>query len=372
MNHKSIFLGAFLVLAACGGASPPAAAPTPELTSARAEPASRSASPANAAPAQSAGEQGIEQWDKHFPEAARDLGVWVKNHPEAAKLFFEWDGQHTQQAYVFVAWTVGHPQSNIDGFVREHRGWEHFDTIAGEAPPRGRGVHGVVATSRQGSRGSHGSPWGARVGRRAPVRRRLAHGASTPLNVPPTARRARGKRLKPSCGLRPRGLPCRRCLEAPRQQLDEEIPHDTHAGDAHQVARHRRRPCWRRRRGSTRGRGSGRGRPTADRGCTAHFGSAARCRAPKRVCALGPPRARDVLTARVDADLKGSESPGRDLDVQDAHRSGERRHPSQHEEHVQVVPRDRGGHACKLAGMAAKCRLLPAQAPGHSHGVDAR
>lgn len=76
-----------------------------------------------------AGEEGIEVWSDHHPEASKELGIWVKNHPDAARKFFEWDANHPLKSQEFVIWTIRHPRKGIDAFVALHPGWPVFDEI---------------------------------------------------------------------------------------------------------------------------------------------------------------------------------------------------------------------------------------------------
>lgn len=72
---------------------------------------------------------GLERWQEHHREAARELGEWVRTHPEAAERFFDWDGHHTERSREFVWWAIEHPGEPIEAFTRTHRGWPEFDFI---------------------------------------------------------------------------------------------------------------------------------------------------------------------------------------------------------------------------------------------------
>ena len=74
--------------------------------------------------------RGLEAWQRHHPEASRELGDWVRAHPAAAERFFTWDGRHPARAKAFVTWAIAYPRLGIDAFVLEHRGWPIFDEIA--------------------------------------------------------------------------------------------------------------------------------------------------------------------------------------------------------------------------------------------------
>jgi len=74
-------------------------------------------------------EVGIEKWQEHHPEAAKDLGGWVQTNKDAAHKFFEWDSKHPERSKEFVHWTVDHPAEPIDAFAASHKGWPIFDEI---------------------------------------------------------------------------------------------------------------------------------------------------------------------------------------------------------------------------------------------------
>ena len=71
----------------------------------------------------------LAQWNSNHPDAARGLCAWVSQHREASRLFFQWDASHTENAHEFVSWSIAHPVADIEDFVRQHHGWQQFDTI---------------------------------------------------------------------------------------------------------------------------------------------------------------------------------------------------------------------------------------------------
>jgi hypothetical protein len=73
---------------------------------------------------------GLESWQRHHPEASRELGDWVRAHPHAAPRFFAWDAEHPSRSKAFVLWSIANPAMDIEVFVREHRRWPIFDEIA--------------------------------------------------------------------------------------------------------------------------------------------------------------------------------------------------------------------------------------------------
>jgi len=77
----------------------------------------------------SKGEDVIDRWSDHHPEAARALGDWVARHPAAARKFFEWDSAHTRKAHDFVTWTIFNRNRSIDEFVLAHPQWPVFQEI---------------------------------------------------------------------------------------------------------------------------------------------------------------------------------------------------------------------------------------------------
>lgn len=75
------------------------------------------------------GPGGLEAWERHHPEASRELGAWVKAHPHAARKLFAWDAGHPERSREFVTWAITHPGEGVGLFAGTHRGWRTFDDL---------------------------------------------------------------------------------------------------------------------------------------------------------------------------------------------------------------------------------------------------